>query len=130
MFLSDTTKQMILEDLQLPNADVQRVSRLYGIPVRIIRELACTDFVPPEFAELYGGWGRPELQKFVVTRVRAGDDWPLFAHYEIEKARQDYDLGLSEMCQGRDGQWIILYSIPRIHPEQGRLPYFSREFGE
>lgn len=130
MLISQATKEMLLEELEKPNADVQRIARLYGIPSRILRDLQGGEQEPATFAEKNGGFGRPELQQFIVSRTRAGASWPTSDSEAIEKARESYDKGFVEVCQGRDGNWIILYAIPRLMPDIGRQVYFSRIFSE
>ena len=127
MLIAPATRDMVLEEMRKPNADLQRVSRMFGLPVRLIRELQSGDKSTSSFKERHGGLGRPELQQYIVGRTIAGEPWPVSTY--IEKARSDYDAGLVEMCQGRDGNWIILYAIPRTKPDYGRPPYFSYEFG-
>ena len=42
----------------------------------------------------------------------------------IIKARYDYDAGKIEMCQGRQGDTLILYAIPRKKKAENRKPWF------
>jgi hypothetical protein len=42
------------------------------------------------------------------------------------KARNEHDMGLVTMCQGRMGHLIIQYAIPNQNPTR-RLPYFNRQ---
>jgi hypothetical protein len=75
--------------------------------------------------EQYGGYGRPELREFLVGRKRAHEVWdnndPVIA-----QARAHYELGTCDMCTGRDGDWLLLYSIPnkKLKP---RPDYFQPE---
>ena len=124
MFIPLATKKMILEDLAKPNADVSKIARVYGYPARMIRELLCSEPAPATFEEQNGGRGRESLQKYIVSRTLAGAAWPELDREIIEKARLDYDAGVIEMCQGRDGDWIILYAIPRTKVTE-RHPYFT-----
>lgn len=58
--------------------------------------------------------GRPKLTKFIVSSRHINEiGWPKVDRRLIETARRNYEAGTHEMCSGRDGQWIILYSIPR-----------------
>ena len=127
LILPPTPQAMILEEMARPDADLQRVSRQYGIPARLIRELLGAAPSATSFKEQYGGWGRPELRIFAVSRTRAGDEWPATDWATIQRARFEYDAGKVEMCQGRDGDWIIQYVIPRLKPIK-RLPYFTAEY--
>ncbi len=125
MFIPLATKTMILEDLQKPNADVSKIARAYGYPARLIRELICIEPSTASFAETNSGRGRPEMEKYFVSRTLAGSAWPESDRELIEQKRLDYDNGLIEMCQGRDGNWIILYAIPRTQPDFDRRLYFT-----
>ena len=62
-----------------------------------------------------------ELEKYKVAEIRAGMAWA--STPAILKAKHDYDAGLTEMCTGRDGDVLILYSIPR-KTRARRTPYF------
>lgn len=73
--------------------------------------------------EKFGGFGRPQMQKYLVARKRPWDVWDN-NQPEIAKARADYEAGTHEMITGRDGDWLILYSIPRVKP-QPRPNYFK-----
>lgn len=83
-----------------------------GTP-RIIRE------------EQNGGFGRPGLRPFLVGRKRAWESWDN-SDLLIAKARADYEAGTHDMVTDRDGDWLILYSIPqqRVTP---RPDYFRPE---
>jgi hypothetical protein len=125
MNISPATKTMILEEMGRANADVHRVSRQYGIPVRIIRQLTGIARPTATFQERHGGFGRPELQQYIVSRTRVLRPWPDADAAALGCARVLYDAGIVEMCQGRDGDWIIQYSIPRLRQALKREPYFS-----
>lgn len=58
--------------------------------------------------------GRPELRQYMISiRHMYETGWPRADKAVIERARRAYDAGYVEMCQARDGNWIILYSIRR-----------------
>ena len=65
------------------------------------------------FTEKHGGYGRPEMRCYIVARRHVNKTWARQDSQAIEQARRLYDEGKSEMATGRDGRWIILYSIPR-----------------
>lgn len=56
--------------------------------------------------------GRPELRPFIVA-VRRNYYWPPEYYDALVAARAAYCAGTHEMCQGRDGDVIIQYLIPR-----------------
>lgn len=128
MYVSPETRAMILEDMAKPFPDLRRISTAYGIPIAIIRSLE-EQPKSSEFSEKYGGLGRPELRPYIISRRLVTTYWPAADRVIFEKHHQLYDLGFVEMCQGRDGDWIIQYSIPRLIPAMDRTPYFSRDFG-
>jgi hypothetical protein len=71
----------------------------------------------------FGGRGRPELEKFAVARKNVNESWDNNS-VELINARSSYEAGTHEMCQGRDGDTIIQYSIPRTIIEP-RPNYFK-----
>jgi len=125
MELSPETTSLILEEMADPNTDIFKVSRAYGVPVTLIRELLPYQ-APVSFKEKHGGLGRPSLQQYTVARTRAGYAWQMIDASAIRTARVNYDAGTHEMCTGRDGDWLILYCIPRRYTDRKRRPYFSR----
>lgn len=86
-------------------------------------ELAGTPRVTRE--EQHGGYGRPELRDFLVARKRAHETWDN-TNPDIAAARGAYEAGTRDMVTGRDGDWLLLYSIPqtRVTP---RPDYFKPE---
>jgi len=81
------------------------------------------------FEERYGGRGRPDLQDFLVASRRAGDrEWDN-EDAGVAAARARYEAGTHTMATGRDGQWLLLYSIPLKWPSDPRPNYFRPEQG-
>jgi hypothetical protein len=115
---------MIREDMAKPGADLGRVSQRYQIPARLLREELASPPPLPALPEINGGFGRPELQQFMISRKKVRDTWPELDCTIISTARLQYDAGTHEMCQGRDGDWIILYLIPRSVPAKRTHQYF------
>ena len=74
--------------------------------------------------ETHGGFGRPELVQYTVARKRPTPAWENDSP-EIRLARKNYEAGTHELATGRDGDWLILYSIPRRAVAPGRSTYFS-----
>lgn len=65
------------------------------------------------FQERHQGQGRPEIQKYLVARRKVTTrEWDN-AEPTIAKARSDYEAGTHELATGRDGGWLLMYSIPR-----------------
>lgn len=79
------------------------------------------------FEERHGGQGRPELQRYLAATRRAGDrGWDL-ENAGVVRARANLELGTHIMATGRDGQWLLLYSIPRKGPRDPKPGYFQPE---
>jgi hypothetical protein len=77
--------------------------------------------------ERHGGLGRPELKDFTVARRRASDrEWDN-TDAKIVEARKNYEAGTHIMVSGRDGAWLILYSIPRKGRPDPMPDYFQPE---
>lgn len=68
------------------------------------------------------GWGKPNLQPFIISRRRTAH-WPHEDQPVIMQHRRLHDQGRVTMCQGRDAEWIIQYAIPVQKPNP-RSPYF------
>lgn len=104
-----------------------KVARALGVELRVILpiadELAGTPRVVRQ--EVYGGFGRPELEDFLVARKRAHETWDN-TDEAIAAAREAYEAGTHDMATGRDGDWLLLYSIPqrKVTP---RPDYFRPE---
>lgn len=61
--------------------------------------------------------GRESLRPFIVAvKHVCADGWPPAAGAALLEARERYCEGTHEMVQGRDGQTIIQYLIPRKTP--------------
>ena len=73
----------------------------------------------------YDGFGRPELQEYIVARKMAYHVWDN-EDPAIAEARANYEAGTHDMCTGRDGDWLILYSIPQRRTTP-RPDYFKPE---
>lgn len=106
-------KQEIITELRRVRAPA-KVARNLGLDLALV--LQVSDEIGgvrrTSRAEQYEGWGRPELRDFVVDRKRAYQAWDNTIP-NIATARANYEAGTHEMCTGRDGDWLILYSIPR-----------------
>lgn len=91
-----------------------RVSKAFNLDVQQIWDLieahqAYLQYPP----ERYGGFGRPELRSYLVARRRSrGSRWDNDSP-EIKEAREMYEAGTVELATGRDGDWVLLYAIPR-----------------
>lgn len=124
--LTPEIREEILHDLRKTRAPA-RTSRSTGYPIRLVLQVAEEDNHPRTVREeVYGGLGRPELQQFTVGRKRAWEAWNN-EEPAIAEARSQYEKGTHEMVTGRDGDWLILYAIPRKHRDPNRAGYFTPE---
>lgn len=70
------------------------------------------------------GWGRPSLQRHIISRRRAfAPEWPVEDADVIIEHKRMHDQGRVIMCQGRDGEFILQYAIPTRRPLRTQ-PYF------
>jgi hypothetical protein len=100
-----------------------KVCRTLDLPMQKVKAILSQEDDTPRREPVYGGRGRPELRQFIVATKGAYEDWDL-EDPDIVLMRADYELGTHEMCQGRDGDVIIQYSIPRVN-KQPRVGYFN-----
>lgn len=126
------TPEVIAEVLQEYSRTTKspfRTAQNLGLPVTLVFEILEGHKDAVDIQQMrHNGLGRPELQPFTVARRRVGAGAWDNALPEIAKARADYEAGTHEMATGRDGSWLILYSIPRKR-KQPRLGYFKAECG-
>jgi hypothetical protein len=102
-----------------------RVARALDLPMEKVKAILA-DYqppAPPKREAVYGGQGRPEMRKYVVAKKQAMEDWNN-TDPDIAFARAAYEAGTHEMCSGRDGDTILLYSIPRTKKDP-RPNYFA-----
>lgn len=105
-----------------------KTSRICAVPVADVFAIVDQYKDKVESAqERYGGEGRPELYPFTVARRKANVPGWDNTDREIAIARANYEAGTHEMVTGRDGAWLILYSIPRRNKAKGREGYFIPE---
>lgn len=77
--------------------------------------------------ERHGGMGRPEMQPFIVARRRANQPTWGSDDEKVIEARENYEKGTHIMATGRDGAWLILYSVPRKGRPDPMPDYFLPE---
>ena len=65
---------------------------------------------PPADLGHRSGWPHP---KHIVATRHCDGSWSSDDQSDIDKARANYEAGTHEMCQGRDRDWFVLFSIPR-----------------
>ena len=78
------------------------------------------------YPERNGGFGNENMVKFIAGRRRVSSrEWDN-KEPAIARARAAYELGTHDMATGRDGSWLILYSIP-LKKRAPRPDYFRPE---
>ncbi len=122
-----TIRDEIIAELRKVRAPA-KVARNLGVDIREVLKVAdeiggATRATRPE---QFDGNGRPELLEFFVARKRAHVAWDNTIP-EIAAARAAYEAGTHDMVTGRDGDWLILYSIPLRWPANNRTHYFKLE---
>ena len=102
-----------------------KVARNLGVDIRVVLPIADELSGRPRILheEQHDGMGRPELRAFFVARKKAWEAWDNTLA-EVAEARARYEAGTHTLATGRDGQWLILYSIPLLHLDP-RPHYFS-----
>ena len=122
-----TTEELLIRDVQeefSKSRSYFRVAKALGIGMAKVKAiLADNTPVIERRKALFNGQGRPELRQYIVA-IRHSDtpEWDNTSE-EISEARSAYEAGTHEMCTGYDGDYTILYSIPRSIP-QPRPGYF------
>ena len=106
----------------------EEVARLGADPSKVARALGLNYYKTKNTIErlagrVQDGLGREELRPYIVAHKLVCEEWSN-TNPEIARARLLYDEGLTEMCTGRVGNTLILYSIPRDRPTT-RRNYFS-----
>lgn len=105
-----------------------RTSKALGVPIQdVIKVIETNTDANSQLTVKHDGYGDPKVREFVVARRRA-----MLAGWDnndpaIATARADYEAGTHLMVTGRDGPWLLLYSIPRKLGPKPRPDYFSTE---
>lgn len=121
----------LLEDILLEYKRTRspyKIAKALGIDTRVVWEVLeeHSDRLTTRI-ERFGGFGRPEMQQFMVARRMVSTrEWDNQSP-EIAVARQRYEAGTHNMMTGRDGGWLILYSQPNKR-KVPRPNYFRPEY--
>lgn len=125
--MNKTADEYLDEDIRSEYAkhhSAYRVAKALGITLdRVYSAIGNEKLSVKHTPTVYGGRGRPELEKFIVALKHVNEPWDNSSE-ELRKARQRFEAGTHEMCQGRDGDTIIQYSIPRAVTEP-RVGFFK-----
>lgn len=118
---SNLTDQ-ILRLLEETNGNYKRVGSKLKLEERYVRKV---DMIfNRKFNHTPEGNGKESMKKFCIGKKKVTEPWDNTSA-AIAKARKDYDDGLVELLTGRDGEYQLLYVIPRLVKEVDRKPYFS-----
>jgi hypothetical protein len=90
------------------------VGRLVSFGARVAGPIFGAE--PPRDEKGRFALGAAALRDCIVSVCRAGSSWPSEDRRAIQRARDAYDDGLAIMCTGREGPFLLLYSIPRKAP--------------
>jgi len=127
--ITDSLIEEIKKELNAPRVNPVRIATKLGVPIALVRFIS--NETPSQVSDFTihseDGWGRPELRDFIVTRKLAAGDWPSEDRATIEKLREQYDEGLVELAQGRDGNFVIQYVFYRSKKAKRSYPYFKLE---
>lgn len=75
--------------------------------------------------ERWGGQGSPEMLQYLAARLKLGSiSWDN-ADPDVARARARFEAGTHTMATGRDGGWLLLYSIPLKKPIAARPDFFK-----
>lgn len=116
---SEQETQLIIEELR-KNTSHRRISNTLGLPLSWVRTVEI---------ERVGKYkvDRPDIEKYLIASKHVDREWDN-NDPTIKNAREAYDRGELEMCQGRDGFTINLYAIPRkVRDTRPNRVYFARE---
>lgn len=98
------------------HSSIYKTAKILGIQVAYVKKII--DDMPslPKLNTTecrWDGYGHPDKKKYFVARMLGNQVWNNEIP-EVAEARRAYEAGTHEMVTGRDGPYIILYSIPRI----------------
>lgn len=98
------------------------ISEALGIPLQKSMEMVRK--APFELI----GWGAAGKQEHIISRRRSMSHWPEADELRIHYYRKLHDQGRVNLCQGRDGDFFLLYALPNATPVK-RDTYFYSERG-
>lgn len=132
--MDERLREMIEGELKRTGGNASKVSRTYDVNHQLVRNIARSSNQSRDPLPAIGNepediksLGRPNLRDFVVAVKKDGNpEWPSKYQEVIEVARQKYDDGTHEMCQGLNSKgWVVLYCIPRVRKRTKGLNYFA-----
>lgn len=73
------------------------------------------------------GWGKPYLQRHIISRRHVHQGWPEAHSPRLAHYRKLHDQGRVNMCQGRDGMFIIQYAVPNNPPVKREIYFYTEK---
>lgn len=127
--------ELLRQELKRHSYNVSKTARVLGIDYfDLVKRLHPSNESMRQLTIPKGGYpedittlGKPGMESYVIAVKKITYNWPVQFMNAIHNARRKYDDGTHEMCQEtRSDGWIVLYLIPRKHPDKNRQPYFFR----
>ena len=110
------------EDILKRTRGPHYISEELGIPLTKAQEMVDkADFE-------VSGWGPGKKQKHIGARRRSMAHWSEDDQLRIHHYRKLHDQGRVNLCQGRDGDFFLLYAMPN-KSALSRMTYFYSERG-
>lgn len=124
MALTETQKNNLLAEYKANGGKISKAAGLLDIDIDEAKS-----FIEDHFSLTSALHRRPELAKYVIAkRSASGGSW-IDNDNNVAVARAEYDAGLIEMCQYKEGHTVYLLSIRR-KVRADRVPHFSRKLEE
>lgn len=121
---SDDIKTRVLTALEFNEGNIEKTAHQLGMSTAQVRRIDVNGNQRRNWTP--EGRGKKELYPYIVA-VRDCEETSSWDNNDpkIMKAREDYDMGLTNMFTAIDGMNIILYSVPLNQPDPSRPTYFS-----
>lgn len=111
----DSLKKDIREEYER-HGSLFKTAKALGVKVDyvagVIGDETPVDTAPDTSSCAFDGFGDPEKKKFLAARSLATESWDNSLH-EVSQARRKFEEGTHGLNIGRDGPWLLLYSIPQ-----------------
>lgn len=135
--MTQTLEEKVREAYTRHGGDVAKTASDLGLSPETVRQLftfpqtvvtpdpSVWDMTPPTDRLGRLAVGRKSMRDKIVAVHHVNMPWSIHDRQAITIARKQYDRGTHDMVTGRDGPWIILYSIKRRRPEAPRNYFYE-----